>query len=124
VRQRSLLIVEDDVALIDYLSELFRLEGYRVRTALDGLQALELLEAGYSPDLMLLDMHLAGVDGWGVGAELQTMGLRVPIVVMTADPEPERCAAQVGARAWVRKPFMPRDLLAEVERQLSANCAA
>lgn len=112
----SLLIVEDDPSLRMFLEQLFRLEGYVVTSASEGLRALNLLAAGFGPDLMLLDMHMEGLDGWGLAAELNQLGLSVPILVITADRQPQRCAEQVGARACLAKPLDVRELLWTAQR--------
>ena len=119
--QRSLLIVEDDPALAAQLEELFRLEGYAVRTAPDGLDALRLLAADATPDLMLLDMHMEGVTGWDLGAELKAQGLHVPTLVITGDRDPRQCAGQVGAAAYLAKPFELGELLSAVEELLASQ---
>jgi response regulator NasT len=116
--QRSILIVEDDPAVTAMLTLAFRLEGYRVVTATDGLPALQLLTAGTTPDLMLLDMHMEGLNGWGLSAELEHFRHKVPILVMTADRDPAACAEQVGAAAYLQKPLDLHELLHTVEQLL------
>jgi CheY-like chemotaxis protein len=101
--------------LLTSLEELFRLEGYSVRTATDSLEAAHLLLAGEDPDLLLLDMHLEGMDGWDLAAEIRVMERNIPICVMTADANPQRCAQEVGAIAYLPKPFDLVALLVMVE---------
>src|SRR5688572_20450580 len=60
--RRKVLIIDDDPALTMLLGELFRMEGCEVATALDGLDAIQLLETGLEPDLIVLDMHMDGGD--------------------------------------------------------------
>jgi two-component system, OmpR family, response regulator MprA len=115
---RSLLIVDDDDALAGQLQELFRLEGYRVSLALDGLEALQLLASGCDAELVLMDMHMGGLDGWDLARELRALDMRIPLLVITGDADPERCARQVGATAFLAKPFDLPDLIRLVERVL------
>src|SRR5687767_5964667 len=75
---RSVLIVEDDAILRGQLAELFRMEGYGVTLAEDGLAALRLLMAGTEPDVILLDMHMEGLNGWEFGAELRQLEATAP----------------------------------------------
>ena len=121
MRQPSLLLVEDDQVLCSQLADLLRVEGYLVTTVHDGLAALRQLEAGLSPDLLILDMYLDGLDGWDLGAELTDQGRSFPILVVTGDPHPEACAAEVGTNAFLAKPFSPLDLLAQVERLVAPS---
>ena len=104
-RTYKILVVDDDSSLATILSELFRDDGCEVTTALGGLQAIELLRAGARPDVIFLDMHMDDCDGWDFQARLRGMALTIPIVVVTGDPEPERCAKEIGAVAYVAKPF-------------------
>jgi CheY-like chemotaxis protein len=120
MRQRSLLIVDDDPVL----TELFRLEGYGVLTAADGLDALQFLAAEVAPDLVILDMHMEGLGGADFAAELRALELRYPLLLVTADPDPAACARTVGADAWLAKPFALTHLLAAVERLLAVPTTA
>lgn len=116
--QRTILIIDDDDALRAQLQELFRLEGYNVLAAADGLDALRFLAAEVKPDLVLLDMHMPGVNGEELAAELQALDLHYPMLVLTADADPERCALRVGGDGYLAKPFNLPELLAAVERLL------
>jgi CheY-like chemotaxis protein len=123
-RRWSVLIVEDDPLLRSQLAELFRLEGFGVEVAPEGLAALQLLQAGAEPDVILLDMHLDGVDGWEFSAELhQVHRSPPPVLVITGDPDPRRCAQQVGAWGYLAKPFALGTLLHAVEHLLDARSA-
>ena len=105
--------------LTEQLTELFRLEGYGVLTAADGLEALHFLAAEVAPDLVLLDMHMPGVGGADLAAELQALDHDYPLLLVTADPDPAACAREVGADAWLAKPFELTELLEVVERLLA-----
>lgn len=113
--QRSVLIVEDDAPLAAMLSEALRAEGLRITQAHDGLHGLQLIASGGAPDLILLDMHMEGFSGWDFGAEFKQLALRTPIVVITADTDPERCAEAVGARAYLAKPLNLKTLFLTIE---------
>lgn len=121
-RSVTVLLVEDnpDHALLAKLG-ISRLDEVReVRVAGDGVQALELLEAGPPPDLVLLDLKLPRLDGFAVLERLRAHpSLRgVPVVVLSTSPaEVDRArSVALGASAYLRKPLDPgalRTLLRE-----------
>jgi len=123
MRRYSLLIIDDDLILMEQLAELFRMEGYVVATATDGLDALRLLTAGEQPDLLLMDMHMEGLGGEELATELHGLGRPFPILLITADPDPAACAARVGAQGYLAKPFDLPVLLAQVEQLLWEGAA-
>jgi DNA-binding response OmpR family regulator len=106
----NVLIVEDDRDLLDVLAEIIRDEGYAVTTALDGATALASLRND-RPSLVLLDLVMPGIDGWGVRAQmLAEPGLaEVPVVVFSGvdleRPEEERLQA---AAIFNKPPDFPR----------------
>jgi DNA-binding response OmpR family regulator len=61
-------------------------------------------------------MEMPELDGWAFAGELRTKGYNPPIVVMTAGPNAERAAREIGAQGFVAKPFEVGDLLAKVEQ--------
>src|SRR5439155_10806734 len=118
----TLLIVEDNEITRAGLATVLQREGYSVVTAQDGKEALESLVHGPTPDLILLDMLLPGVDGW------QFLNRRrpdpalasVPVVITTAlgiaSPE---WATSLGATGLLQKPIDTGPLLREVRRCLA-----
>jgi len=75
-----------------------------VVTAANGSEALRLVEEA-EPEVVLLDMNMPVLDGEGFIAAVRERGLRIPIVVMTAGSSAKRWAAQLGADAYLSKPF-------------------
>ena len=67
------------------------------------------------PSLIVLDMQMPGLDGWGLARELRARGLTAPILVMTAGKNAERAAREVGAVGFVAKPFQLDDIVSKVE---------
>jgi CheY-like chemotaxis protein len=117
----SVLIVDDERALRAVVRTRLKLAGYQVMEADTGEDALSLLEHE-GPDVMLLDLRLPGIDGWGVLEELQSRGRlpRLHVVVASAHGGPEISgkAHQLGCRAVLQKPFALRELVATLDRIL------
>lgn len=110
-----ILIVDDDGAVLETVTEILRDEGYPVLPAASSLQALR-LAADERPALVLLDMRMPQLNGWQFAARLRELGLDVPIVVMTAAQDSTRWGEEIGAAEVLSKPFNLEDLIAVVER--------
>jgi CheY-like chemotaxis protein len=111
----TVLVVDDEADIRATVSAMLEIEGYEVAEASNGADALVMLEKR-RPDLILLDMRMPVLDGWGFAAELRRRGHRTPIVVMTAARDAAHWAAEIAAQAFVSKPFGFEDLIAAVER--------
>lgn len=96
---QSILIVDDDASLSDALARWLRSEGFEVRTAYDGMQALRKVEEN-QPDLVLADVSMPVLDGIGLAREVMRMG--IPVVLLSAAVS--RKAAPAGV-PFVAKPF-------------------
>jgi DNA-binding response OmpR family regulator len=114
---RSVLIVDDEPAIVASLEFLMQQEGYSVRVATDGYDALAAVSEA-APDLVLLDVMLPTLDGFEVCRRLRevAVGNALRIVILTARQHERERALLVGADAFLTKPFGTRELVAEVER--------
>ncbi|MFS8064122.1 MAG: response regulator transcription factor [Luteimonas sp.] len=114
----KILIVDDDVELVGLLRFALAGAGYEVITAFDGGQALERLSESI-PDLVLLDVNLPVIDGFGVLAQLRRTS-HVPVMMLTVRgaEEDEVHGLDLGADDYLKKPFSPRALLARVRSLL------
>ncbi|MGI8560192.1 MAG: hybrid sensor histidine kinase/response regulator [Luteimonas sp.] len=116
-----ILVVDDQPANLRVVSALLARHGHHVITASDGEEALA-LASGQTPDLLLLDMMMPGMDGFVLMAEIKQRPelLRVPVVFLTAAQDRELLlrAFDAGAVDYVTKPFMPEELLARVNAHL------
>jgi two-component system, chemotaxis family, chemotaxis protein CheY len=112
-----ILVVDDDEGILDVVLMTLDFEGYTTRSARDGAEALALIEKE-RPALVLLDMRMPVMDGWGLARALAERGIRVPVVVMTAAQDARRWADEIGADAYVEKPFDLRKLVQTVDRVL------
>jgi CheY-like chemotaxis protein len=108
------LIVDDEPDIRATVSAMLEIEGYAVEEAKNGAAALELIEAD-PPDIILLDMRMPVLDGWGFAREMRLRGHTIPIVVMTAARVAARWAAEIAATTFIAKPFGYDDLIAAVE---------
>ena len=117
----DVLLVEDDALLVELLTRSLQGQGWTVRAVRDGAAALAAVDApGARPALVLLDIDLTALDGFGVLRGLAARGLlpELPVLVLTARAgEPDIVAAlELGARDHVAKPFSLPVLLARVAR--------
>ena len=110
-----ILVVDDDDAIRQTVAEILEIEGYRVAAAANGQEALERV-GEVKPSLVLLDMRMPIMDGWGFARELRQRGIKLPILVMTAAQNARSLAEEIGADGYVAKPFDLDDLLGKVER--------
>jgi len=112
---RPILVVDDDEAIRRIVQDVLEWEGYRVEVAGDGLEALDSIDRS-PPSLILLDMRMPVLDGWEFVQELTKRGVRVPIIVMTAAVNAQQWATEIGADAYLAKPFDLVDLIDLVAR--------
>ena len=107
---RSILLVDDDEALRDVLTEALIDEGFTVSSSANGLEALTTLRAGLRPDVILLDLMMPIMDGWAFREEQSRDPAlaSIPVVVVTAVHSLHK---PIDARAILRKPFKLDELL-------------
>jgi two-component system chemotaxis response regulator CheY len=112
----TVLVVEDDDDLRGAVEWALDEEGYRVVTAANGAEALEQVDHE-QPDLILLDMRMPVMDGWGFARSYrQRTESQVPIVVVTAAQDAARWALEIQAAGYLAKPFDIDELLQAVAR--------
>ncbi len=116
----SILVVEDDPDLLALMEMILGGEGYRVRTAREGGEALARV-AEEMPGLVFLDMRMPGMNGWDFAREFRARhGAACPIVVVTAAEDARRRAEEIEAQGWLAKPFEISDVLAAAARYAGA----
>lgn len=118
-----ILVVDDDVAILETVIGLLELEGYPVAAAANGAEALRAVERE-RPALVILDMRMPVLDGWGFARAMRERGLVIPILVMTAAQDARQWAGEVGAAACIPKPFDIDDLLGAIAALLAPKFPA
>src|SRR6186997_2331894 len=108
--ERPILVVDDDPAIRQTVAAILNLEGYPVESASNGEEALRMLERVH-PAVVLLDMRMPVLDGWGFMRELKRRTLQPPVLVMTAARDARHWATEIGAQGHLSKPFDLEDLL-------------
>lgn len=103
----DLLVIDDDRGIRDTLGGLLADEGYTVRLARNGAEALELLRSGCQPSLILLDVSMPILDGPGFRTlQLQDRALAaIPVVVLTGSGPHDEAQDVQGVAGFLRKPF-------------------
>ena len=114
----SVLVAEDDRNIAELLQMYLEREGYAVTVAYDGGQALTKFRS-IQPDLVLLDVMMPVMDGWGVCRAIRAES-QTPIIMLTAKGETDDKVSglKAGADDYITKPFEMKELLARIEAVL------
>ncbi|MBI2391916.1 MAG: response regulator [Deltaproteobacteria bacterium] len=122
---RTILVVDDDEDICSLVAAILEDEGYAVRTAANGAEALKNLRTLGKPDLILLDMKMPVMDGWEFARRLRTeCADDVPVVVFSAAENPALRASEVHAKGWIGKPLELDALLDAVSRNVRSSAHA
>ncbi|MCG9968329.1 response regulator transcription factor [Pelotomaculum terephthalicicum JT] len=116
-----IMIVDDEKNILELVRFNLEREGYRVISAVDGAQCLELART-QAPDLIVLDVMLPEIDGLEVCRELRknNQTRNIPIIMLSAKAEEldRVLGLEIGADDYVTKPFSPRELVARIKARL------
>ena len=123
----SILVVDDQPEILENLALVLELEGYKVLTARDGVEALAVLEA-QTVDLILADIAMPRMNGYQLYERVREdpRSVAVPFVFLTARAMDSdiRYGKALGVDDYLTKPIQPEDLLASVRRSLAPGAAA
>ncbi|MFZ5818409.1 MAG: response regulator transcription factor [Chloroflexota bacterium] len=114
--QKRVLAIDDDTAITELLSMLLRTHGYDVLTANTGEEGVKIIQEK-SPDVIVLDLMMPGMDGWQVCKQVRTFS-NVPIIILSAldDPAMIASALDAGADDYLVKPISSNILVAHLNR--------
>lgn len=118
---KSALIVDDIEANISLMEAILELEDYSIKSATNGWEALRMLDE-YTPDVILLDIMMDGMDGIEVLERIiaDEKTRSIPVIMVSALHDEEYCSQSlsIGAIGYIRKPFNPITFLEEVKQLL------
>ncbi len=116
--EKKVLVVDDDVNICELLRLYLEKDGYKVRSANDGEQAVAQFSQ-FNPNLILLDIMLPKMDGWQVCREIRKTS-SVPIIMITAKGEvfDKVLGLELGADDYISKPFDTKEVIARVKAVL------
>ena len=117
----TVLIVDDDVAVLEVLRRFLTKAGYDIRVASNGAAALELVHSGPPPDLMVLDLMMPVMSGFEVLSALRTNKdwATIPVIVLTATMG--YSANHLDVDAMLLKPFDAKDVDAAIQAALESR---
>jgi two-component system OmpR family response regulator len=123
--EARLLVVDDEPNIRELLSASLRYAGFEVATAADGQQALALADS-FRPDLLVLDVMMPGLDGFGVVRRLRQSGRHTPVLFLTARDaaEDKVSGLTLGGDDYVTKPFSLDEVLARIRAVLRRSAGA
>ncbi len=115
----SILIVEDDIGIASVLTQILEGEGFTVKLATNGEDAI-VLATKQSFDLIILDIMLPGLDGFNVCSLIREKGINIPILMLTVKDQLEDKVKgfEKGADDYLTKPFAVKELIARVKALL------
>ncbi|WP_233491286.1 response regulator transcription factor [Blastococcus sp. TBT05-19] len=123
--EARLLVVDDEPNIRELLSASLRYAGFEVATAADGQQALA-LAGSFRPDLLVLDVMMPGLDGFGVVRRLRESGKHTPVLFLTARDaaEDKISGLTLGGDDYVTKPFSLDEVVARIRAVLRRTAGA
>src|SRR5690348_887692 len=122
----SILLVDDEPGMLRYIRTLLEVDSYKVETANSGNDALERVQRGLSPDLVLLDLLMPGLDGLQTLEQLRHMQPSMKVVMLSCVSDTRKVvqAIRLGAQDYLTKPFQKAELDAVIKQCLRAQTPA
>src|SRR6476660_8076152 len=119
----NILLVDDEPGMLRYIRTLLEVDDYKVATASTGEEALERVQKGFQPDLVLLDLLMPGIDGLQTLEQLRQIrpGTKVVMLSCVSDTRKVVQAIRLGAHDYLTKPFQKAELDAVIDQCLGTN---
>lgn len=122
--KQQILIVDDNEMMRSFLAHYFT-KHYQVKTAESGTEAWQLLDEGYFPDMMLLDLRMPDISGLDLLKQIKSSVLfnDIPVIIVssiTKSAEKVACL-EAGAADYITKPFNPKEIEVRVQYHLKLN---
>src|SRR5438270_7444928 len=119
----NILLVDDEPGMLRYIRTLLEVDDYKVATASTGEEALERVQKGLQPDLVLLDLLMPGIDGLQTLEQLRQIrpGTKVVMLSCVSDTRKVVQAIRLGAHDYLTKPFQKAELDAVIDQCLGTN---
>jgi len=116
--KKTIMIADNDPGIVDVLTLMLEDAGYEVETTDDGQTVKDIKE--HLPDLILLDIWMAGFDGREICKYLKSQKLtkHIPLIMISANKDIEEIAKEAGADTFIAKPFEMNELLAMVDKYI------
>jgi excisionase family DNA binding protein len=113
----TVLVVDDDERMREYMRASLELEGYTVLEAGTAEEGMAVLDSEQQPQLILLDVMMPGMDGWGMLQRVQERHGSIPVIMFSGqvDERSAQHAEERGASAFVGKPFDPQHLIEQAK---------
>jgi two-component system, NtrC family, response regulator AtoC len=118
-----ILLVDDEPGMLRYIRTLLEVDNYKVETASTGEEAVALVEKGFRPELVLLDLLMPGIDGMETLEQLRRIhpGAKVVMLSCVSDTRKVVQAIRLGAHDYLTKPFQKAELDAVIDQCLGTN---
>ncbi len=119
----NILLVDDEPSVLRYTKTLLEIDNYKVETASSGEEALQRMEQGPAPNLILLDLILPGIDGLQTLESCKKMRPEQKVLMMSCLNDTSKVvqAIKLGASDYLTKPFQPPQLQGAIRRALESN---
>jgi DNA-binding NtrC family response regulator len=122
----KILVVDDEPSMLRYIRTLLEVESYAVETAENGEQAIQRIQGGPAPDLVLLDVLMPGLDGLETLEQLRRIQPQLKVIMLSCVSDTRKVvhAIRTGALDYLTKPFQKADLQDVIEQSLGRTAAA
>src|SRR5215472_16539956 len=119
----KVLLVDDEPGMLRYIRTLLEVEEYKVETASTGEEALERVQKGLAPDLVLLDLLMPGIDGLETLESIRKLQPSAKVVMLSCVNDTKKVvqAIRLGASDYITKPFQKAELDAVIDQCLGTN---